>query len=91
MTVETLTMAAGVIISLVFSYVPGASGWFDGLGSLQKRLVMLTALFVAAAGAFGMACAGRLDLACDGNGAWQLLELWLMAAVANQATYTMTR
>ena len=92
MTVETLVMAAGVVLSLAFSYIPGLQGWFDQLAGNYKRLVMVGALLIVAAGAFGFACMGRLDaVTCDGEGAWQLVELFIMAAIANQGTYSLTK
>ena len=91
MTVESLSMVAGVVLSLVWSYIPGAQGWFDKLAPNYKRLVMLASLLVVAGGVFGLACMGRLDaVACDGDGAWQLVELFVLAAVANQGAYMLT-
>ena len=32
MTTETLTLLAGTLLSLGFSYIPGLSGWYGRLG-----------------------------------------------------------
>lgn len=40
MTSDELAAVAGVVLSLAFSYVPGLSGWFDGLRGEYKRLIM---------------------------------------------------
>ena len=47
MTSESLASLAGILLSLVFSYVPGLNTRFDGLEPIYKRLVMLAALLVA--------------------------------------------
>ncbi len=39
MTVEQLGAIAGVILSLLFSYVPGLSDWFSALPATTKRLI----------------------------------------------------
>ena len=44
MNPEVLSAAAGVLLSLAFSYLPGLNGWFSSLDGTHKRLVMLAAL-----------------------------------------------
>jgi hypothetical protein len=100
MTTEMLTLTAGALLSLCFSYIPGLAGWYARLGETpegddggtRKRLVMLGALALAAAGSFGLACLGwgpalGLDLTCDQGGGLGLLRALVLALVANQATY----
>lgn len=88
---QTLTMIAGVVLSLAFSYIPGLRDWFDAQTSNTKRLIMLGAILVVAAGAFGVACLGRYDgVVCDVNGAWDMVELFVLAAIANQTAYQLT-
>ena len=67
MTTETLTLLAGTILSLGFSYIPGLSDWYrrlgetpdgEGDGGTRKRLVMLALLVLSAAGGFALACSG---------------------------------
>lgn len=88
MTAEQLSALAGVILSLAFSYLPGLAPWFDKLETTVKRLVMALLLLVVAAGAFGLSCAGVVDAAtCTQAGAWSLLNVFVAALVANQATY----
>ena len=91
MTAQLLTTIAGVLISLAFSYVPGASDWFAKLDGTYKRLVMLAALLLAAGGAFGLGCAGySTGVPCDGHGALKMLELFILAAMANQSAFLLT-
>jgi hypothetical protein len=91
MTPELLVSIAGIILSLAFSYIPGLAGKFAGLESVYKRLITLGLALVAAAGVFGLSCAGLIDsVTCDQDGAWGLLQLFIYAAIANQAAYTLS-
>jgi hypothetical protein len=92
MTAELLAAAAGTVLSLLFSYVPKFSDWYDKLEGNYKRLIMLAALLVTAAGTFGLACTGKFNIAvsCDVDGALGMFELFLAAAIANQAAYKLS-
>lgn len=92
MTAELLASITGIVVSLLFSYVPGLSDWFDGLQSNIKRLIMLAALFLTAAGIFGLACTGlfNIDVACNVSGAIGMLELFILAAIGNQTAYALS-
>ena len=88
---KMLAMYAGVVLSLLFSYVPGLSDWYAKLSGTYKRLVMLGLLFVVAAGAFGLSCAGVLaTVACTQSGLMGIVEAFIAAAIANQAAFTLT-
>jgi hypothetical protein len=88
---EDISMAAGVLLSLGFSYLPGLNEKFAGLTPTQKRLVMLALLVVVTAGAFGLSCLDtRLVGACNPEGAWSLLRALMLAAIANQTTYCLS-
>lgn len=91
MTAELLSAIAGILLSLAFSYIPGISDWFDQLDPTRKRLVMASLLFVTALGTFGLSCAGLIDAtSCTQAGAWSLVNAFVAALVANQATYLIT-
>ena len=104
MTASILSTIAGALLSLLFSYVPGAREWFDGLGKgpdgqedggTLKRLVMLGLLVVAAGGAMALACSGvggdlGQALTCDRPGAIELVQALAMAVMANQSTYAIS-
>jgi len=91
MTPESLALLSGVILSLAFSYIPGLRTWYEVLDSDRKRLVMLAALFVAVAGTFALSCAGYGDqFACTTAGAYDAITVFVLAMVANQATYLVT-
>ena len=100
MDAETLAGTAGALLSLLFAYVPGLSGWYERLGKGQaeesggvyRRLVMMAALLVTALGSYGLACTGAgaefgLALTCDRSGLVGLLRALVLALAANQATY----
>ena len=92
MSPQALAAIAATIISLLFSYVPGFKTWYAPLSPTLKRLLMLAAVNLAAAGAFGLACAGwgdqlNINLTCDYPGALGLLQSLIAALAANQATF----
>lgn len=83
-----LSMIAGTVLSLLFSYVPGLKGWYEKLSADFKRLVMLVVLLVTSGAIYGLSCAGWLDMvACDKEGLIGLVNIFFAALVANQATY----
>jgi hypothetical protein len=94
MSVETLSLAAGALLSLLFGYVPGLSGWFGAKDSVVKRLIMAAALLAISIAVFGLSCAGLqipgVQLECSTQGAWLLLQVFLLALVANQSMYSIT-
>ena len=92
MTPQTISTTAAVLLSLLFSYVPGLSGWYAALDATHKRLIMLALLVLVAGGAFGLACTEwsayfALELTCDQPGAVVLLQSLALALAANQSTY----
>jgi hypothetical protein len=106
MTTEMLTLLAGTLLSLGFSYIPGLSDWYGRLGEtpdggddggVRKRLVMLALLAVASGGIFALACVERqphsgidLGVSCDQAGVVGLLKILVMAVIANQGVYKIT-
>ena len=89
LTSEILVSIAGVVLSLLFSYIPGLRVWFASLVSEKKQLIMLGMLVLVTAGAFGLGCAGVLDigLPCDKGGVISIVRLLILAVIANQSTY----
>lgn len=95
MTAEQLSLLAGAVISLLFSYVPGVNTWYDGIASEYKRLIMAGLMLIVAAAAYGLACAGLgaqfgIAITCDQGGLVGLLQAWVLALVANQGVYSAT-
>jgi len=92
MSPEALSGAAGVVLSLLFSYVPQLRTWYQGLNGNNKRLVMLGFLAVITVGIYGLACLGVADefgfqASCDQNGALALAQVFFWAVVGSQATF----
>lgn len=91
MTQEQLTSIAAILLSLVFAYVPGIKTWYDTKDAPIKALIMAGMLLVVVAGVFGLACAGftfaALSVSCTKADALALVQLYILALVANQASY----
>lgn len=93
---NTLSAGAGILLTLGFSYVPKLNAKFATLQPTTKRLVMLALLFVVAAGAFGLSCAGVLTglfgyaVTCDQPGALGLVSAFVYAAIANQTIFSIS-
>lgn len=88
MTAEQLAAIAGIALSLLFSYTPGLSAAFDKLEPTYKRLVIAMLLLVVAGAIFGLACGKVLDtVTCDKAGIMGLVNAYIAALIANQATY----
>ena len=92
MSAETLSLAAGIVLSLIFSYIPGLNAKFTALDPDYKRLIMLGALLVTAFGVFGIACSGwfEVGIECNQAGAVQLGTAFVLALIANQAAYAIS-
>lgn len=92
MQADPVSAMAGVLLSLGFSYAPGARDWFGKLTGTQKRLVMLGLCLVVVLVEFGLACTGfamdfGVTVTCDRTGAVQLTMAFIGAVIANQATF----
>jgi len=91
MSSELLAGIAGIVLTLLFSYLPGLRNWYDPLPEAKKKLIMLAALFLSAAGVFALACVGRYDMVvCSVDGAWELGRYFILALVANQSAYSLS-
>lgn len=85
-----LSLLAGSLLSLLFSYVPKLNDWFNAQDTTTKRLVMAGSLLVVSVVVFGSACATLnlpFTVSCDKDGAVGLVTTFLSALVANQATF----
>jgi hypothetical protein len=89
MTAEQLTVIAGALLSVFFSYVPGLKSRYEPLGAETKRLVMLGLLVLAVAGVFALACSRfgaylNISVSCDEPGIVGLVWSLVLAVMANQ-------
>ena len=89
MTDNIVGSLAGALLALLFGYAPGLRQWYEALEPTRKALVMLLLLAVAAGVLYGAACytPWPVGVTCDETGVWQLAQLFIAAAVANQAAY----
>jgi hypothetical protein len=95
MSANTLSLIAGTLLSLGFSYIPGLRELFDNVEPTEKRLVMLGLLLVTAVAVQIMACLGwgelwGLGLTCDRAGIAGLIEQLVIAIIANQSVYAIS-
>jgi hypothetical protein len=94
--VDFLMVVLGGLTSVLFSYLPGLSEWFDTLGVKQKRLVMAGVLLVISVASVALACAGYaadlgIPVVCSQSGVIEVLKAFVMAVIGNQSAYTLTR
>lgn len=92
MTSEQLSLFAGILLSLAFSYIPGLKEWFEQKDATLKRLIMAGALLAVTLLVFAGACGNLLGtlpltVSCDQSGAVALATNFVLALVANQATF----
>jgi len=95
MSADVLSLIAGAVLSLAFSYVPGLKDKFAPLAPEKKRLIMLGLLVVAASAVYGLSCAGwgaawGIAVVCDQAGAQALVTSLILAIAANQGVYSIT-
>lgn len=95
MSAENLSLTAGTILSLVFSYAPGAKQWFLQFDQQVKRLIMLGLIILSAGAVYGLACLGwgtelGITLSCDQTGLFGLLRQVVLAIIANQGIYAIS-
>jgi hypothetical protein len=92
MSADSLSLIAGTVLSLTFSYVPGLHDRFDPLDATNKRLILLGLLVVCAGLIYELGCLGwgaswGIQVSCDRAGLASFLEQLVLAVIANQGTY----
>lgn len=97
MTDSQLSLFAGALLSLAFAYIPKLREWFDAKDATTKRLIMAGSLLVVSLAIFGGACGNllsalpiQLTITCDKGGAVNLATYFVLALIANQATFTIS-
>jgi hypothetical protein len=85
---NVVSVLAGILLSMAFSYIPGVQDWFGALDGTRKRLVMLGLCALAAIVIYVASCTGLANsVTCDKQGAMALLQLFAAAVVANQVAF----
>lgn len=91
MNFDLFSMIIGIMVSLIFSYVPGVATRFNALTSTQKSLVMLVLALVVAASIFGLSCGKIIDsVTCDLTGIKGLAWIFISYLIANQTTHVIS-
>lgn len=96
-TPELIVAAAGLILAIIFDFVPGAKAWFDTKSVEMKRLINAGILLVVVLGVFGFNClgwAGGLGIpaiGCDEPGALFAVQLFVTAVFFNYGTHAIAR
>jgi hypothetical protein len=96
MDASTLAAISGLVLSLVFSYVPKLNEWWEALETRQKRLYTAGLMLLVAGAAVGLACSGfgadfGLAITCDRAGVVGVVKAFIAALVANQAAFVVTK
>lgn len=101
---NVLAAIAGAVLSLFFSLAPFVKDKFDSQPPNVKRGIMLVLLALVAVAFYGASCGGLIDalispllggqavvaVSCDKAGALALVQAFIYAAIANQATFMLT-
>jgi hypothetical protein len=91
MTSELLASISGIVLSLLFSYVPGLSGKFAKLETGVKRLIMAGLILVVSGAAFGLSCGNIFpSVECSKEGALGLVKIVILTLVANQSIFAIS-
>ena len=87
---DVISALVGIVLSLVFSYVPGIRDLWAKLTPTKKRLWMLLLLVLVTLAIFGIGCIPGLQIkvvTCDKNGIMELAKIFFIALVANQSAF----
>lgn len=90
MSSEKLASIVGVLISLLFAYLPGLKTWFDKQTSEAKGGITAGITVLAAFAIYGLSCAGwftELGVTCSQGGLQQLISIVIGALVGLAGTY----
>jgi multisubunit Na+/H+ antiporter MnhB subunit len=91
MTAVLLSSIVAIVLSLLFSYVPGLNTWYAALTGEWKRVGMAVLLLLTAGAVFGLSCANVLSyVTCDQAGAIGMIKIFVSALIANQAAFLIT-
>ena len=96
MTTERLIAIAAALLSFLFSYFPAVANRYAVRSPVEKRQIMAVWLLIVTAAIFAASCtpallelATRFEIAveCSGKSMTELIYLYLLAIVVNQAVF----
>jgi len=91
MTAQGLVAIASVVLSVLFTYVPGMNAWYAALDKTYKQLIMMGLLVLTTGFIMLSSCMEWWTWAtCDKKGALDILATLALAVAANQGTHELT-
>jgi hypothetical protein len=88
---DMINLGAGILLSLLLSYVTPVSVWYYGLDAKFRGLVMLGLSAVATFGIFGFSCLALFNwVPCTQESAMNLLRTFLTVVAGSLGTYLTT-
>lgn len=89
LSVEFLSGGAGVVLSLIFEYVPGVHERFNKLDDGKKRGIMGLIVVLVSAVIFGLSCVNSPWnlVECNDGGMWELIQVVGFALISNQTAH----
>jgi len=89
---ETLNATVAILLALAFDFNPTFRTWFEKMKPEEKRLVMLILLTTSTAIIFLLTCfTPWITVTCDENGFYQLIEMLVVAIIANQGIHSLVK
>lgn len=90
LTPEWLAIAAGAVISLLFSYIPGLNVWYAGKSEQFKKLFMLGVLVVVTGVLIAAMCLNIITIqgaVCEKASLMTFLFSLALAVMSNQSVF----
>jgi len=93
MTAELLTKLSGILVSLVFSYVPVVNSWYynklpkEWRGLFMAGVMLLITVLFFVFGCYGMF---NIQIDCTSKSVESLVTTYFWALLLNQGTYLVT-
>ena|SRR3990167_7592931 len=90
---NALVLVAGILISVIFNWLPKLKDWYTVQDDNAQKLIMIGVMGLAAGVIFGASCTGytipglTFSGTCDAAGAKSLGQLFINGLVANQVAY----
>lgn len=87
LTLSMISAAAGIIVSLAFTYIPKLNTWFGAQSEVYKQGFMALAGLIFSFVVFGLGCGKliTLNIPCTTIGATNVLWMWGAWVVGNQS------
>jgi hypothetical protein len=86
--IDLLVAVVGAVVSLLFSYVPGLSGWFYKQTVDARKGIMAIVVIVVAALMYGALALGIIEgLPLGAATAWKFAEVVFFVLAGNQIIY----